>query len=102
MPKYRNSLANSQYSLLIHYLQKNTTSRSRRIILVCVTLFVVVICLGYRDKTTKIPTGPQLKTSNVYYVSKRALCSRSIAHEQLDIQPIAVSKVILRPIVRTE
>lgn len=46
------------------------------------------------------PAGSELPTSDVYYISKRALCSRSLAYEQLRIQPIAVSKVILRPVVR--
>lgn len=105
MPRYRNGFANCRYSILIHYLRNNTTSRSRRIILAniaCLTLVVAVIWLTYRGGTTNTATGPELATSDVYYVSKRALCSRSIAHEQLGIQPIAVSKVILRPVVRTE
>jgi hypothetical protein len=42
-----------------------------------------------------------LNSGNVYYISKRTLCSRSLAYDQLEIQPIAVSKVILRPMVRT-
>jgi hypothetical protein len=37
---------------------------------------------------------------DVYYISKQALCTRSIAYSELGIQPIAVSKVILRPVVR--
>ena len=105
MPRYRNRVASGQYSLLIHCLRKTTTCRSRRIILAnitCLTLFVAAIWLANRGGKSDIPSGPGLVTGDVYYVSKRALCSRSIAHEQLGIQPIAVSKVILRPIVRTE
>jgi hypothetical protein len=44
----------------------------------------------------------ETKSQGVYYISKRALCSRSIAHQDLGIQPIAVSKLILRPVVQTE
>ena len=105
MHRYRNGHANDRYSLLIHCLRKNTTSRCRRVILVnfvCLTLFVAAIWSTFRDGSTKILAGPGSATGDVYYVSKRALCSRSIAHEQLGIQPIAVSKVILRPIIRTE
>ena len=105
MPRYLNGLTNGRYSLLIHCLRKTTTCRSRKIILVnivCLTLIVASIWLAHRGGRIEIPAVPELATADVYYVSKRALCSRSIAHEQLGIQPIAVSKVILRPIFRTE
>ena len=48
------------------------------------------------------PPTTGLHAGDVYYVSKRNICSRSVAYEQLEIQPIAISKVILRPVVRTE
>jgi len=106
MTKYRNSVI-SRLGVVSRQLSKGTTSRSRRIILanvVCLLLFVGTIFLARRgpDKAKPLPDITPLRTGEVYYVSKRALCSRSLAHEQLGIQPIAVSKVILRPIVSAE
>jgi len=104
MPKYQNGFS-ARYSILFTHLRKHTTSRTRRIILanlLCLALFVTTIGLAHRVRKkpelsaeTEVITGP-----DVYYISKRALCSRSLAYEQLGIQPIAVSKVILRPVVR--
>jgi hypothetical protein len=54
----------------------------------------------YRPEKEYIPVPERgIHAGEVYYVSKNALCSRSIAHEQLKIQPIAVSKVMLRPVI---
>src|SRR5271167_2911538 len=102
MPRYRNGVTNDRYSLLFRPLRKATSSRSRRIILanLVLLLFLTALWLAHRGRTKVIV--PTENISNVYYVSKRALCSRSIAHEQLGIQPIAVSKVILRPTLQRE
>jgi hypothetical protein len=105
MPKYRNGLGNSRYFFLLHHLRDRTTSRSRRVIIyfLCLLLFLIAVRLARRSKNTvSIPIDPAPPVSDVYYVSKRALCSQSIAYELLGIQPIAVSKVVLRPVVRHE
>jgi hypothetical protein len=104
MPKYQNGFS-APYSILLTLLRKHTTARARRIILVnllCLALFVTTIGLAHRVRKRPEPSsGTELITGpDVYYISKRALCSRSLAYEQLGIQPIAVSKVILRPVVR--
>lgn len=106
MPKYQNGLF-SRYSILSAQLRKHTTSRARRIILanlVCLALLVTTIGLANRARKNpalfELPGEFGLATGDVYYISKRALCSRSLAYEQLGIQPIAVSKVILRPVMR--
>ena len=105
MPSYRNGL-NGYYSILWHHLRKRTTSRSGRIVLanlVCLVLFVTAIAIANRDrKELALPNSAGLATGDLYYISKRALCSRSLAYQQLGIQPIAVSKVILRPVVRDD
>src|SRR5277367_1907889 len=98
MPRYFNRVVNNRYSVI---LRKCTSLRFIRIILanlVCLILFTVTIWMARRHgNKLQIPTQPN---GGVYYVSKRALCSQSIAYEQLGIQPIAVSKVILRPVVQ--
>ncbi len=109
MPKYRNGLANTRFALVLHNLQKHAHIRSRKVLLanfICFCLFLVGMGLGNRKPTIivedveDIPAVAGLHVGDVYYISKRTLCSRSIAYDQLGIQPIAVSKVILRPIVR--
>ena len=102
MLRYRNSITNARVKLIMHNLRKNATSRSRRIIatyILCICLLIAAIWLAYGGGGSAPLFRLGRPSSDVYYVSKRALCSRSIAHEQLGIQPIAVSKVILRPIV---
>lgn len=106
MPKYPNGII-SRLNSKIGQLGSTTTSRARRIILanvICLILFVGAIFIARRgeNKRVALPGVTPLRTGAVYYVSKRALCSRSLAHEQLGIQPIAVSKVILRPVVYTD
>jgi hypothetical protein len=95
------------YSILVLHLRRTMTTRLRRIILVnilCLLLFLTAIGFMYksRNRGPQISAERGLHAGEVYYISKRALCARSIAYEQLGIQPIAVSKVILRPIVRWE
>jgi hypothetical protein len=105
MPKYQNRFS-ARYSILFTHVRKHTTSRARRIILanlLCLALFATTIGLAQRvRKKPELADGPEAAMTgpDVYYISKRALCSRSLAYEQLGIQPIAVSKVILRPVVR--
>jgi Fringe-like len=106
MSKYRNGVM-TRLGAVSRQLSKGTTTRSRRIILaniVCLILFVGTLFLARRHtvKEVALPGVTPLRTGDVYYVSKRALCSRSLAHEQLGIQPIAVSKVILRPVISVE
>jgi hypothetical protein len=97
--------AGRRYASLLHHVRKSTTSRSRRIFLAnvfCAVIFVAIMWLSSREKTMDpIVTATKGNgAGEVYYISKRALCSRSIAHSELNIQPIAVSKVVLRPIIR--
>jgi len=106
MLKYRSG-ATSLLSSKIRQLGNPTTPRARRIIfanVVCLILLAGTLFLarGGDDQRAALLGMTPLRTGEVYYVSKRALCSRSLAHEQLGIQPIAVSKVILRPVVFTE
>lgn len=114
MPKYHNAVGNIPCSTLLYKFLNNTTPRSRRIIianLICIFLLLVGLIFVPRGGqkflqdvgtvSTMAVEGELFdQTRNVYYISKRALCSRSIAHDRLGIQPIAVSKVILRPVVR--
>jgi hypothetical protein len=102
MRRHKNGVGNSPFSVVLHHIRRHTTSRSRRILLaniVCLLLFILAIGLAHRTPDVKIqsiaPTA-----GDVYYISKKALCSHSIAHGELGIQPIAVSKVILRPVIR--
>ena len=113
MPRYQNAAFNAKYAFLAQ-LSKHTTPRTRRIILAnlfCILLFIFAVAIPKSGKgdVRKDPTlfnpadfveSPDegLGVGEVYYISKRALCSRSIAHGELGIQPIAVSKVILRPV----
>jgi hypothetical protein len=102
MPKQNKGVGNGRFSVILHHVRRNTTSRSRRILLaniVCITLFVLAIGLAHRSPEVKIQSLPPT-AGDFYYISKKALCSNSIAHGELGIQPIAVSKVILRPVVR--
>jgi hypothetical protein len=102
MPRHKNGVGNSPFSIVLHHIRRHTTSRSRRILLaniVCLALFILAIGLAHRTPAVKIrPIAPT--AGDVYYISKKALCSHSIAHGELGIQPIAVSKVILRPVIR--
>lgn len=106
MPKYYYGLGNSRYFPFARYLRNRTTHRSRRIIityLLCAFLFLIAICLASRSgNIVSVPLGLSHAKNDTFYVSKRALCSRSIAYDLLGIQPIAVSKVVLRPVVRRE
>jgi hypothetical protein len=102
MPRHKNGVGNSPFSIALHHVRRHTTSRSRRILLaniVCLVLFILAIGLAHRTPEVKI--RPIASTAgDFYYISKKALCSHSIAHGELGIQPIAVSKVILRPVIR--
>ena len=108
MPKYRNGIGNTRFGLLIGNIQKHTNVRSRTVVLanvVCLVLFLIGIGLAARKPALfvgeeEIPAVSGIYAGDVYYISKRTLCSRSVAYDQLGIQPIAVSKVILRPVVR--
>lgn len=102
MPKQKNGIGKGRLSVILYHIRRNTTSRSRRILLaniVCIILFLLAIGLAHRSPEVKIRPLPPT-AGDVYYISKKALCANSIAHGELGIQPIAVSKVILRPVVR--
>src|SRR5437879_5489520 len=108
-PKYKDSLGPylPRYSRLPYIVRKHITGRSRRILLVniiCAVLFLVSFGLANKPDTKSAPlvSTAGVNSGSVYYISKRALCSRSIAYEELGVQPIAVSKVLLLPVLRTE
>jgi Fringe-like len=104
MPRFQNGVGNRPISIITYHLRKHTTTRGRRIILLnLVFLILFIIAFGWAtsgNNDFRIPVMTGLHAGDVYYISKRALCAKSVAHEQLGIQPIAVSKVILRPVVR--
>jgi hypothetical protein len=79
-----------------------TPSSAGRAILAIALCFFLTLVLSIKRSVRKdyVPVPEKgIHAGESYYVSKNALCSHSIAYEQLNIQPIAVSKVILRPLV---
>jgi hypothetical protein len=105
MVLYKKAPISSWLSRLLYQFRKHLNSRSRRIVfanLVCLVFFLLAIGFAHRQTPKLVITSDlDSDSQNVYYISKRTLCSRSIAYDQLGIQPIAVAKVILRPLVRT-
>jgi hypothetical protein len=100
-------VGHSRLAIIAYQLRRYTSTRSRKIVLAnvcCIILFLVGIGLAHKhnQKELGVPAENGVHSGKVYYISKRSLCSQSIAHQDLGIQPIAVSKVILRPIIRTE
>lgn len=106
MVKYKSGFSDPLGSRVVYLVRKHTNSRSRRILLantLCLILFTFAFLFAHHKtpEFQQLQSNIQSAPSNVYYISKRALCSRSIAYDKLAVQPIAVSKVILRPVVRS-
>jgi Fringe-like len=98
----QNSLINRCYSILSYPLLRTTSPTSRRIFnIACLFLFLLAlfwICQSSLQTELLVPTTG-LYTGDVYYISKRSLCQTSLAYERLGVQPIAISKAILRPVL---
>ena len=105
MVLYREGPITSRCSQVLQTLRNHTNTRSRRILFVKFIILVFLVAIGLVRRTSSknlsILNDSEENSSDVYYISKRTLCSRSIAYDQLGIQPIAVAKVILRPLVQT-